>query len=64
MTEAPNVSGPLSEEFQILPLVLDVLSRVKDSENELDVSKAVRFLLFFHLACINQGGFILYYIII
>lgn len=31
----------LSEEFEILPLALDVLTRVRDSQDELEVSRAV-----------------------
>eukprot|EP00026_Physarum_polycephalum_P019833 Phypoly_transcript_22039.p1 GENE.Phypoly_transcript_22039~~Phypoly_transcript_22039.p1 ORF type:complete len:112 (+),score=19.08 Phypoly_transcript_22039:155-490(+) len=31
----------LKEEFQLLPLALDVLTRVRDSQDELEVSRAV-----------------------
>ncbi len=35
-----NTTINITEEFQILPLVLDVLARVKDSQDE-SVSRAV-----------------------
>jgi hypothetical protein len=31
----------LKDEFQLLPLALDVLTRVRDSQDELEVSRAV-----------------------